>query len=392
VGRLTRSQRLILFRAGEGVKGMARGLVYEDRYFMLKRLRLAGPMPTAGCALLLAASVASAQTASRDAGGDAVAQFYRGKTINIYVGSAVGGGYDGYTRLLARHLGKYIPGNPAIVPQNMPGAGSNKAAGFVYAQAPKDGTVIGAIQPGAVLAPLLSDQPVQQDSRKFIYLGSVNSDVYLCFVRADAPVKSFQETFTREVILGASAEGATLRDLPVMLDNVLGTKFRVVTGYAGSHEVTLAIEKGEVHGMCGMGWVSLSMEHPDWVPGGRMRILAQEDLKGHPELNRMGVPRTIDFAKTDEDRQVMELIYSQNVFGRPYVLPPGVPGERVAALRAAFMAALADKALLEEAAKMRFEVGPLSGEDLQAMTSRLFALPARISERAKLSLIYKPPS
>ena len=147
-----------------------------------------GPMAVAGCWLLLAASAASAQ----DAGQDAVEQFYRGKTINIYVGSAVGGGYDGYARLLARHFGKYIPGNPAIVPQNMPGAGSNKAAGFVYGQAPRDGTAIGAIQPGAVLAPLLSDQPVQHDSKKFIYLGSANSDVYLCFVRSDAPVKSFR--------------------------------------------------------------------------------------------------------------------------------------------------------------------------------------------------------
>ena len=123
---------------------------------------------------------------------------------------------------------------------------------------------------------------MQHDSKKFIYLGSATSDVYVCFVRADAPVKSFQETFSREVILGASAEGATLRDLPVMLDNVLGTKFRVVTGYAGSHEVTLAIEKGEIHGMCGMGYASLAMQHPDWVSGGRMRILAQEDLKGQP--------------------------------------------------------------------------------------------------------------
>jgi tripartite-type tricarboxylate transporter receptor subunit TctC len=354
---------------------------------MPKRSCTWGSVPAAGCALLLVAAVASAQIP----GKDAVEQFYRGRTINIYVGLAVGGGYDGYARLLARHFGKYIPGNPTIVPQNMPGAGSNKAAGFVYGQAPKDGTAIGAIQPGAVLAPLLTDQPVQHDSRKFIYLGSANGDIYLCFVRADAPVKSFAETFSREVILGASAEGATLRDLPVMLDNVLGTKFRVVTGYAGSHEVTLAIEKGEIHGMC-MGFVSLAMQHPDWVAGGGMRILAQEDLKGHPALNRMGVPRTIDFAKTDEDHQVMELIYSQNVFGRPYVLPPGVPPERVAALRSAFMAALADPDLLAEAAKMRFEVGGLSGEELQTVTSRLFALPARISEKAKASLIYKPPN
>src|SRR5262249_14932240 len=148
--------------------------------------------------------------------------------------------------------------NPQVVPQNMPGAGSNKAAAFIFNQAPKDGTAIGAIQPGAVLAPLLSDQPVQHDPKKFIMLGSANSDVYLCFVRSDAPVKSFKDVCTHGGVLGAGAEGATLRDLPVMLDNILGTKFRLVTGYAGSHEVTLAIEKGEVQGMCGMGWVSLS--------------------------------------------------------------------------------------------------------------------------------------
>jgi tripartite-type tricarboxylate transporter receptor subunit TctC len=165
---------------------------------MPKRSCTWGSVPAAGCALLLVAAVASAQIP----GKDAVEQFYRGRTINIYVGLAVGGGYDGYARLLARHFGKYIPGNPTIVPQNMPGAGSNKAAGFVYGQAPKDGTAIGAIQPGAVLAPLLTDQPVQHDSRKFIYLGSANGDIYLCFVRADAPVKSFAETFSREVILG----------------------------------------------------------------------------------------------------------------------------------------------------------------------------------------------
>jgi tripartite-type tricarboxylate transporter receptor subunit TctC len=338
----------------------------------------------AACAVCCIANAASAQ--------DSIEQFYRGKTINIYIGSAAGGGYDGYARMLARHMGKYIPGNPIVLPQNMPGAGSNKAAGYVYLQAPRDGTAIGAIQPGAVLQPLLSDQQVQHDPSKFVYLGSANSDVYLCFVRSDAPVKSFKDTFSQEVIMGASAEGATLRDLPVMLDNVLGTKLRLVTGYAGSHEVTMAIERGEVHGMCGMGWASLAMQHPDWITRGMIRILAQEDMNGHPEVNKMGVPLTVEFAKTDEDRQVMELIYSQNVFGRPYVLPPGVPPGRVAALRQAFMAALKDKDLLAEAEKSRFEVGPMSGEDLQAKVARLFALPAKISERAKQALIYKAPA
>jgi tripartite-type tricarboxylate transporter receptor subunit TctC len=350
---------------------------------MNKRFRRA--IAAAG-ALLLAAA------AARSAEGDAVAQFYRGRTISIYVGSPVGGGYDGYARLFARYFGKYIPGNPTVLVQNMPGAGSNKAAGFIYGPAPRDGTAIGAIQPGAIMAPLLSAQPVQQEPRKFIYLGNANSDVYLCLVRGDAPVKSFAEVFSHEVVLGASAEGTTLRDLPVILDNVLGTKFRMVTGYAGSHEVTLAIEKGEVQGMCGMGWVSISMEHPDWMPSGKMRVLAQEDLKGHPDLNRMGVPLTIDFAKTDEEKKVLELIYSQNIFGRPYVLPPGVPPDRVAALRAAFLAAFNDPDLRADAERMHFEVGPLSGEDLQDLIARIYALPPRISERAKAAMLYKPPA
>ena len=361
--------------------------------YAAKTLTRRGLMALCGFALLWApAAPAQTPLAGETSVEEAVAAFYRGKTVSIYIGSPVGGGYDGYARLLARHLGRFIPGRPAVVPQNMPGAGSNKAAGFLYTQAPRDGTVIGALQPGALSAQLLSEQAVQQDARKFIYIGNANSDVYLCFVRADAPVKSFAETFTHEVLLGAAGEGTTLRDMPVMLDNVLGTKFRMVTGYAGSHEVTLAIEKGEVQGMCGMGYVSITVEHPDWIGSGKMRLLAQEDLKGHPDLNRMGVPRTIEFAKTEEERQVMELVYSQNIFGRPYVLPPGVPAQRVEALRSAFMAALADKDLLADARRMRFEVGPIAGKDLQTLVEHIYALPPQIGERARQALVYKPPA
>ena len=164
---------------------------------------------------------------------DPVEEFYRGKTVSITVGSAVGGGYDGYARLVARHLGKHIPGNPTVVVQNMPGAGSNKAAGFVALQAPKDGTAIGAIQPGAVLRSLLSDQPLPHDPSKFVMIGSATRDVYLCLVRADAPVKSFEEIFTKEVMIGTAGEGASLRIMPVLLVNVLGAKLRLIGGYAG---------------------------------------------------------------------------------------------------------------------------------------------------------------
>ena len=335
-------------------------------------------------AVLCMASPAAAQ--------DSVEQFYRGKSINIYIGSSAGGGYDSYARILGRYMSKYIPGNPIIVPQNMSGAGGNKAAGYVYTVAPKDGTAIGAIFPGSILQPLIGDAAIQHDPAKLIYVGSANSDVYTCVVRTDAPVKTFKDLMTTEMIVGASNEGGTTRDMPTMSNNILGAKFRVVTGYAGTQEIALAVERNEVHGICGFGYTSLLTIRPNWVPQGTVRILVQENVKGSPELNQMGVPRTVDFAKTVEDRQIMELVYSQGVFGRPYILPPGVPADRVAALRKAFMAALPDKDLLAEAKKIKLDIEAISGEDVQTMVSKLFATPANIIERAKQSLIYKPPS
>ena len=293
---------------------------------------------------------------------DSVAEFYRGKTVRITVGSAVGGGYDGYARLVGRHFGKHIPGNPTVVVQNIPGSGSNKAASYVALQAPKDGTAIGAIQPGAILQPLHSDVKLPHDPSKFIMLGSASSGVYLCLVRSDAPVKTFAETFTTEMLIGTSGEGATLRELPILLVNVLGVRLRLVGGYAGSNEILLAMERNEVHGMCGMSWSSISMQRGEWFKNGTLRAIVQEDLRGHPELNKIGVPLAISFAKTEEDRQVMQMVYSQNLFGRPYVLPEGVPAERVAALRKAFMATMADPALVAEAGKAGMELGEMNGE------------------------------
>ena len=340
------------------------------------------------CALVVAAACLAASAASAQ---DSPEAFYRGKTVTITVGSAAGGGYDTYARLVARHLGRHIPGNPTIVVQNIPGAGSNKAASYVALQAPKDGTAIGAVMAGAILHPLISDQPIPHDPAKFIMLGSANRSVYFCVVRSDAPVQTFQETFDKEVIIGTSGEGATLRQLPIMLINVLGVKLRLIGGYAGSREIMIAMERNEVQGMCGMDWSSFLTQQRDWTSSGFVRLLAQEDLRGHPEMNRMGVPRTIAFAKTEEDRQVMEMIYSQNLFGRPYLVPPGVPADRVAALRGALAAILQDKALLAEAEKSGLDIGPMGGEELQALVAKLYALPPKVIERAKQSLIYKPP-
>jgi tripartite-type tricarboxylate transporter receptor subunit TctC len=342
------------------------------------------PRALAFAAACLATSPAPAQ--------DAVEAFYRGRTVTITVGSAVGGGFDTYARLVARHLGKYIPGNPTIIVQNIPGAGSNKAASYVALQAPKDGTAIGAVQAGAILQPLLSDQSVPHDPSKLVMLGSANRSVFLCLVRSDAPVKTFQEAFDTEVIIGTSGEGASLRDFPVMLVNVLGVRLRLIGGYTGSRDIIMAMERNEVQGMCGMDWSSIATQQSGWITGGFVRLLAQEDLHGHPDMNRMGVPLTIAFAKTDEDRQIMEMIYSQNLFGRPYVMAPGVPAARVAALRGALAAALQDKALLAEAQRIGLDIGPMGGEELQALVAKLYAMPPKIIERAKQSLVYKPPA
>lgn len=343
------------------------------------------------CVRLLAAALAGMPAAmDRAAAQDAAEGFYKGKQISVVVGSSAGGGYDTYARLLARYIGAAVPGNPNVVVQNMSGAGSNRAAGFIYSVAPKDGTALGAIFPGAVLQPLLSDQPAGHDPNKLVYLGSANSDVYVCYVRSDAPVKKFQDVLERELIIGASNPGATTYDLPLLLNSVLGTKFKIVTGYPGSREITLALERGEVQGACGIGWTGIEQMHPDWFAKDKVRVLVQLSNKGYEDLNKRGVPLAESLARTDEDRKVIQLVFSQGSFGRPYVLPPGVPAERVAALRSAFLKSLNDQGLRSEAGKMQLDLDPLSGEDLQKVVAELYATPPHLVERARQALTVKP--
>jgi tripartite-type tricarboxylate transporter receptor subunit TctC len=344
-------------------------------------------MPIGYCVRLVATAIAGLLAANAMAAGqESIEQFYRGKQISLVVGSSAGGGYDTYARLLARHFGGALPGNPTVVVQNMSGAGSNRAAGYIYSVAPKDGTAIGAIFPGAILQPLLSDVPVPHDPNKLIYLGSANSDVYVCYVRSDAPVKTFKDVLSKELIIGASNPGATTYDLPLLLNNVLGAKFRIVTGYPGSREITLALDRGEVQGACGIGWTGIELMHPDWFAKDTVRVLVQLSTKGHLDLNKRNVPRAGEFARNEDERRVIELVFSQGIFGRPYVLPPGVPPERVAALRQAFVAALNDKALRAEAAKMQLDIEPMPGDELQALVASLYATPPHLVERARHAL------
>ena len=345
------------------------------------------------CSRLVAAAVACLASAcllgDAAAAQDAVEAFYRGKQIAMVVGSSAGGGYDTYARLLARHFGSAMPGNPTVVVQNMSGAGSNRAAGYIYSVAPKDGTAVAAIFPGAVLQPLLSEVPVPHDPNKLIYLGSANSDVYVCYVRSDAAVQTYKDMLTKELIVGASNPGATTYDLPLLLNNVLGTKFRIVTGYPGSREITLALERGEVQGACGIGWTGIEAMHPDWFAKDTIRVLVQLSTKGHDDLNKRGVPRAEELARNEDDKRVIQLVFSQGIFGRPFVLPPGVPPERVAALRKAFVVALNDKALRAEADKMQLDVDPMSGDELQKLVAALYETPPRLVERARQALTVK---
>jgi tripartite-type tricarboxylate transporter receptor subunit TctC len=321
---------------------------------------------------------------------DSVAQFYKGKTITIIVGSSPGGGYDLYGRLLARHIGKHLPGNPSVVVSNMPGAASNIAASYIYNVAPKDGTVIGALFMGAVVEPLFGqNKRATHDMSKFQYIGNANKDVYVCLIRTDASAKTFAETFEKEVIVGGTAEGASTRDFPELLKNLLGVKFKIVSGYPGTRQINLAMERGEVQGGCGQSWSSVAATYPTWFSEGKIKVLVQEDSEGYPELNKQGIPHAREFAKTDEQRQILDLIYSQTVFGRPYVVAPDVPKERVEVLRKAFMAAFRDPELVTEAERIKLDIVAMSGEQLQTMLAKIYTTPPAILEKAKQAMAVK---
>ena len=315
---------------------------------------------------------------------DPVAQFYKGKSVTLIIASAPGGGFDTYGRIVARYLGNHIPGSPTVIAQNMPGAAGATSSFYVMNVGAKDGTVLGAIHPGNILEPVLGDKrKVRYDPGTFQYIGNANNDVYVCVIRTDAPVKTFEEALTKEVIVGTSGEAASTRDFPLLLNRVLGAKFKVVLGYSGNREVQLAIERGEIHGQCGAGWSSVIANHPDWFEKKLVKVLVQEASVSHPLLDSWGVPKSVDFARTQEQRDVLDLIYSQEQFGRPYVMAPEVPADRVAAMRKAFMDTFKDPAFLAEAKKLNLDVDAISGDEVQALVKKVYATPQAIVDRAK---------
>jgi hypothetical protein len=239
--------------------------------------------------------------------------------------------------------------------------------------------------PSVIIDPLLNEQLRRQyDPTRFIYVGNANAEVLVCMLRNDVPLGSLEEFRQHEFVIGATAPGSTTFDFPTMANGVLGTKFKLVTGYKGSRDVTLAMERNEVQGICGLGWSTVKVQYPQILTGTTFaRIVAQEDLKGHPELNAKGVPMMMSLARGDEERQALQMFYSQNAFSRTFILPPRVPDDRVTALRAAFMDTMADPDLLADAQKMNVDVGPSTGEEVQAVVKHMYELPQPVIDRVK---------
>jgi tripartite-type tricarboxylate transporter receptor subunit TctC len=344
----------------------------------MKARQVAALLTAAGLALIAKAAVAQEDPA----------KFFAGKTIDFIIGSAPAGGYHTYAMLLSRHIGKHLPGSPKIIARTMPGAASLVAANLTYNKAPKDGTEFAAIFMGAVVEPLLGDKAQTQfDPRQFNFIGSANRETSICAAWHTSPIKSFDDVFQKELIVGGSGVTSSIEQYPMVLNNVLGTKFRIIAGYPGSNEAVLAMEKGETDGICGIQWSSFLTTHQRWVDEKKVRIIAQiSSAEGDPKLNAMGVPKIWDYVKKAENRQTLSVIFGQLAFGRPYILPPGVPAERVEAYRKAFDATMKDPEFLAEAEKLRLSIDPSPGTEVQKVVEQIYATPPGQVERARAVL------
>ena len=334
---------------------------------MISLLRIAAVF----CAGLLPLSQAGAQSPG---------EFYKGKNVDLYIGYSAGGGYDLYARMLAKHMGKHIPGNPTVVTKNMEGAGSLRLANWLYNVAPKDGTAFGTIGRGTGFDPLFGQKAAQFDATKFTWIGSANNEVSVCVAWHTSGITKFDDLFGRELIVGGTGPAADTDQFPKVVNGVLGTKMRVIAGYPGGNDVGLAMERGEVQGRCGWSWSSVRSTQQKWLDDKKVHVLVQLALDKHPELP--DVPLIMDLAKSDEQKQVLKLIFARQVMGRPFLAPPGVPKDRAEALRKAFMDTMQDRDFLAESEKAQLEIVPVSGDDLQKLVAEIYATPPAIAQKA----------
>ena len=335
--------------------------------------------PILGMALWTAASNAALAQMTASA-------FYKGKSLTIVTSTGAGGGYDLVARLIARHLPKAVPGIAGIVVQNMPGGGNLRAANYMFEIAPKDGTVIGVVENAIPLKQVLEPTNVRFDVTKFNRIGSTGGHNEVIMALGSAGVRSVEDLKTREVVLGGTGPGSSIVVYPAAMNSVLSTRFKIVTGYTSSSEIYLAMDRGEVVARSGTV-PSINIWHPGWVAQGKIKVLAQVGLKRDPQMP--DIPLISELADTPEQRDVLSLISSPAALGQPYYAPPGVPAERIALLRAAFMDTLRDPDLLAEAAKIQAEIEPMSGELLTQIILSVIGAPSNIVEKARAAIELK---
>src|SRR5262245_35184272 len=339
-------------------------------------------MKRAPLALLVLLATATPALAQQEE----VAAFFRGKTLRLIVGVGVGSGYDINARLLARHIAAHIPGQPTIVVQNQPGAGSLTMTNALYHTGPFDGTVMGASFNGMPTTPLLQPTGVRFDPVKLNWLGSTNRETQAMYVWHAAPAQVLDDAKSKEIVMGAQAPGSTQFDYPVLANKLFGFRFKVVTGYESTPKIHLAMESGEVHGTIA-NWSTLKAINPGWIADKKIRIIAQWALKKSPEL--ADVPLFLDLAKTDAERAALALMLARLEYGRPFFLPPNVPAARVEALRRAFDATMKDPAYLAEADKLKIDVEPLSGEQVAALVGQVSRTPPDTVARVRAALEHR---
>jgi tripartite-type tricarboxylate transporter receptor subunit TctC len=319
-----------------------------------------------------------------------VADFYRGKTVTMVIGSASGGGFDAYARIIAPYMTKYLPGQPTVVPQNLAGGGGYSAGYRVAVSAPQDGTFIAAVHPTTIVDPILGDSRKRAKPLDFAYLGSASADLEACFLRTDAPAKSFQDGFNTEIILGAGNQASSSREYPALLKSVLGMKITIVGGYSGTNQIMLAMERGEVQGMCGADYFNVIATHPNWLTDNLVKVISYQGSEAHPGFPGLaGVSPAVAFAKTDEQRQILNLYDAQEKFGRPYVTGAGVPRERIEALRTAFAKTMEDPRLRQDVQAAGLNVSPASGDQVQAMVADIYNTAPEIIRKTRAALGYE---
>src|SRR5262247_972048 len=316
-----------------------------------------------------------------------VAAIFKGKTLRLIVGIGVGSGYDINARLLARHMAAHIPGQPTIIVQNQPGAGSLTMTNALYNNGPFDGTVIGASFNGMPTTPLLQPGGARFDPVKLNWLGSTNRETQAMYVWHTAPAQRLEDAKTKEIVMGGQAPGSTQYDFPVLANHLFGYKFKVITGYESTPKIHLAMERGEIHGNGATNWSTLKALNANWIDEKKVKVLAQWALKKHPELP--DVPLILEVAKSDADRAALKLVIARLEYGRPFFMPPNVPPERVAAVRRAFDATMKDPAYLAEAEKLKIDVDPLSGEEVAALVEQVTRTPGETVTRVRTALEHR---